>query len=383
MARLSLPVLLCAGALALSAGAATAATPIASLQADLFSSSAAFGRAASLIRETDESRPTISAASPAAARKRAAALRALAQNRRAFGKAKAQAARILRTAKSPADRTVAAQALGTVATVQEQTIPAILDLIVPATGAAERGLANAELDLTIGRDQAIALNVGLLGAGVSATVAPDLVDQIANLATGRVDEIGKLLDALTNAAVGLPTKSLLARALDAVLSGQALSAVRLGDLSAVGKLPAAAQEVLNNALALVPNELQAAAGLVDGALGLLPPGLRGFVAPIVQNALSSAQTLLSGLAPAAPVTPSMPVLTPPAPGPTTPVPTLGSLLGSIPLPVDPRNILNLLPGLLSPCNLTGFLPSILGINLPGLVSGLLGGCPAATAPTAG
>jgi hypothetical protein len=263
----------------------------------------------------------------------------------------------------------------------------VLDLLVPSTGAAERGLANAELDLTIGRDQAIALNVGLLGAGVSATIAPDLVDQIGRLATGRVDEISRLVDALTSAAVSLPAKSLLARALDAVLSGQALSAVRLGDLSALGQLPAAAQQALAGALAAIPTELQTAAGIVDNALALLPPGLRGFVAPMVQNALSSAQTLLGGLAsagPTGPVTPSIPTMpTVPGTAPTPATPTLGTLLGSIPLPVDPRNLLNLIPSLIAPCNLTGFLPSLLPINPLGLLSGLFGSgfsCPAPGAP---
>ena len=59
-------------------------------------------------------------------------------------------------------------------------------------------------------------------------------------------------------------------------------------------------------------------------------------------------------------------------------PTFGSLFGGLPLPVDPRNLLNLVPGLAAPCNLTGFLPSIVPFNPLGLLSGLFGspgGCP--------
>jgi hypothetical protein len=403
MARLSAPASVCAAVLALAAGifttaltlapgAATAAAPMSSLQTELARSTAALTQAAGLIAATDESRPTISAASPITARRRAAALRALARNRLAFGRAKAQAARILRTAGTSSDRVLAAQALGLVAEVQNRSIPNVLDLLVPAAGATERGLATAELDLTIGRDQALGLNVALMGAGLSVEVTMDLVDQVTRLATGRLDEVTKLLNALTSGAVSLAAKSTLARALDANLAGQALAALRIDGLIDLGQLSTTAEQALSGALSLIPTELQRAADILDDGLALIPPGLRGFVGPIIQNALASVQTILGQLLPGAPA-PTTPTVTTPAPTtptvptPTAPaVPTLGDLLGSLPLPVDPRNLLNLLPGLASPCNLAGFLPSLIPINPLGLLSGLsgllggLGGCPGATAP---
>jgi hypothetical protein len=330
------------------------------------------------------------------ARKREGALAQLAASRRAFGRAKALAVRTLRTAKTRPARTAAATALSTVAAAQADSIPGVLALLPAATGAAERGLANASLDLTIGRDQAIAILDGLLRAGVSANVAPGLVDQLSSLATDRSQEITNLLNGLSSSAVSLATKSILARAPDADLAGQALSALRLKDLAALTGLPPEAQQALDGALAAVPGALQNAAGAIGGALDVLPPGLRGFVQPIIDHALSAAQILL-GTPPAAatpmtPTAPSMPELTPPPPSepaaPAVPappsVPSLGSLLSGFPLPVDPRNLLNLIPGLVSPCNLTGFLPSILSVNPLGLLSGLFGSvgvaCPAASGP---
>jgi hypothetical protein len=387
-----------AAMLVIPASGLAAAAPTSSLTSELARSNAALGRAAALIAATDETKPTIQANAPAMARKRQGALTQLAASRRAFGRAKAQAVRSLRSAKTRPARTAAATALGTVAAAQADSIPGVLALLPAATGAAERGLANASLDLTIGRDQAIAILDGLLRAGVSASVAPDLLDQLSRLATDRAQEITNLINGLSSSAVSLETKSILARALDADLAGQALSALRLKDLAAFTGLPPEAQQALDGALAAIPGALQNAAGTISGALGLLPPGLRGFVQPIIDHALSAAQILL-GTAPAAatptaPTVPSVPGVTPTPPSepaapavPTIPsLPSLGSLLGGFPLPVDPRNLLNLLPGLASPCNLTGFLPSILPFNPLGLLSGLFGSvgsaCPAASAPAA-
>jgi hypothetical protein len=375
MVKSSVRVLAVAAVLAVPAHAAAGPSPAEVLAADLARSTAALGRAGQFIAATDETRPTISTTTPAFTRRRAAALRQLSESRRAFGKAKSQAVRILRTSKTRRDRTAAAQALGMVAAVQEQTIPPVLDLLAPAAGAAERSLGTALLDLTVGRDQAVQIINSLVNAGVTPGSLAKLTQQLVDLTTGRLQGVNDIIAALQNSAVSPATKSSLVRSLDASLAGQALSALGLKGLTDLIQLPAAVEKALSDGLGAVPGELTSAANALSGVVSLLPPGLADFVNSIVQRALAATQILLP--APAAPAGPATPA-TPEVGTPDIPASLL--LPGNLPLPVDPLNVFNLLPGLGASCNLGGFLPSFLPFNpfsflsqLPG-VGGLFGGC---------